>query len=1142
MNTGEGTDEKTHDTTGVHYNNCIVLILFPIIVFSSIASASSHYDQLSVTRLAIPELHHENVWAVTQDNSGFLWMATTSGLKRFDGNRIVTFTSQIRNTASLPNMNVRAVYAAADGNLWVTTQAGGLSLFDPFSKDFKHFKPNGEAIASAESTIFDFYSIAEDSRGRLWLTNFPDHTIYVFDPADGIFIPYTIGELSGLTFIQPQILAIIEDQIWVGTDGSGIAVIDSEGNLITYYRADSTPVSNLLSNRVQSIKQDSGGRIWVGTLGGGLQWFNKSTGTFVTVLNSDSSVAMDYIYSIEEDNSGMLWVGGNNGLLVLDSNSGALLAHYRHDTGNTASLTNNMVRAVFFDESGTVWVGNQSGGLHQMRRNKPFFNFTTSEDNQSVQFGQSIRSFHQYSGNSILLGAGNGDIYVFNMQARQVTQSFLANETSGYTLSAHEATAFVAGNSGSLWFGTWGNGLRYFQSGSGLVRTFRHERGNPDSIPDNRVQLLRKSTDGIFWVGTESGLATFDPENGNFRRVMHQPIGWPPLGFASVQSLAFSEDQDSVYWIGTWQGLFRYDHANSRAVRFNHDIIDENTLSSNHVTSLYDDGSGALWVGTFGGGLNRLDKSTGNVELFTVEHGLSNNSIFGLLPDDNGNLWISTSGGLSRFNLRQNTFMNFDLDDGLANQFFWWGAAYKANNGYMFFGHTSGFTMFHPDSISQAGRVPPVVITSVRVFDQEIAFDSQKTLVLTHRQNYLTFDFAVLDFFNPSRNQYAYKMDGINSDWVFSGSQNSVSFASLRGGEYNLRVRGANSDGVWNDDGVTLRISIKPPFWQTKWFYFLLVISGISMVLAFIHVRTRVIRARNENLELEVSRRTSDLELKQQELLRSYVDLREQTELLRQTNFELERQKEIVQLKSAELERKNLDLETLNQEKNNLIGIVAHDLRSPLSAVVSGLQLISMQPDMSKDQLIQTINTMDGFIRKQLDMISRILDVESLESGVLNLSLQTVDLRDVVQNEVDNAAVTASGKNISLKIDTIAVPVPVFVDVRYLGQAVENLVSNALKFSPIGGSVSIKVTTENDKARFVIQDQGPGITANDQKKLFGRFQKLSAKPTGGEKSIGLGLSIVKRFVEAMGGTVWCESKPGNGAAFIIELDLAEDMM
>jgi signal transduction histidine kinase/ligand-binding sensor domain-containing protein len=1120
----------------------ILLIPLCLLIFTDTATSSYHYKELSVTRLSNIDLLNENIWSITQDHSGFLWLATTGGLKRYDGHRVLTFTSQIRNQSSLPNMNIRAVHVASTGDVWVATQGGGISLFDPMSRSFEHFKPLGDESVLAESIIYDFYSITEDSQGRLWLTNFPEHTVYSFDTSQRTFTSYPLQNLSDRSFIQPQALSIINDQVWIGTDGSGIIVMNFQGELLGYHTADPQLNSGLLSNQVQTIFVDALNRIWVGTLGGGLHWFDENSGRFISLNTSHDGLSMDYIYAIRQDEQGNLWVATNSGLFVIDPENHTVLTHFQHDPGNISSLTNDLIRSVFFDDGGIIWVGNQSGGVHQLKRDKLFLNITLDNEDSSGPVVQNVRSFFQYSDNSMLIGAGNGDIYVFNLHTRQVTQSFLVGGDDNNSLSAHEATSFISGEAGSIWFGTWGNGLRYFQPGEGLLRTYRFSRGNPESIPDNRVQLLHRSTDGTIWVGTESGLVIYDEQKGTFNRVMHQPIGWPPLGFAATQTLAFSEDDNSVYWVGTWQGLFRYDHANGHAIRYNYDFNDTNTLSSNHVTSLYDDRKGSLWIGTFGGGLNRLDKSTGKFELFTVEQGLSNNAVFGILPDNSGNLWISSSGGLSRLNPGQKTFMNFNHDDGLANKFFWWGSAYKANNGYLFFGHTSGFTMFHPDSISQSRRIPPVVLTSVKVFDQEIPFDINTRLELNYQQNYLTFEFAVIDFFNPGRNQYAYKLDGVNPDWVFAGSQNAVSFANLRGGDYTLRVRGANSDGVWSETGVIFQIYIKPPFWQTIWFYLLVVGFGIGAVIMYIQLRTKVIQARNALLEQEVSRRTSDLELKQKELLGSYVELRDQTELLRQANYELEQQKEMVQSKSQELQNKNQDLETLNQEKNNLIGIVAHDLRSPLSAVVSGLQLISMQPDMPREQLEQTISTMDGFIRKQLDMITRILDVESLESGNLNINPGQIDVIDIVIDVVENAAVAASGKNIAVKMDLPEIPVLVNADHKYLAQALENLVSNALKFSPMGSVVWVRVAVEEGQAVIRVQDEGPGISVEDHKKLFGRFQKLSARPTGGEKSIGLGLSIVKRFVEAMGGRVWCESEPGNGATFIIEFDVVERAM
>ena len=371
------------------------------------------------------------------------------------------------------------------------------------------------------------------------------------------------------------------------------------------------------------------------------------------------------------------------------------------------------------------------------------------------------------------------------------------------------------------------------------------------------------------------------------------------------------------------------------------------------------------------------------------------------------------------------------------------------------------------------------------------------------------------------------------------GNNNIASYSFLKGGDYVFRVRATNSDGVWTTNEASIKIRIHPPFWQQTWFYIILILTSVLAVFGIIQLRTRQMNNRNILLEEQVSLRTKELEANQEELKSRNEELQQQTLWLSAQKEEIENQQTLILGKSQELEVKNKRLVELNQEKNSLVSIVAHDLRSPLAAIMSALELIKLQPDLTDAEIENLLSSIEDFVHKQLEMINRILDMEAVESGEYSFKKQKIDLNGFIKQVVDDMKPVSEKKNIKIR------PVPTFktnfieADPSYLGQIIENLINNAIKFSPENSNIYLLLEEGKGSVRIGVKDEGPGISQSDQKKLFNKFQKLSAKPTGGESSTGLGLSIVKRFAEAMNGRVWCESNLGEGATFWVEFKSVE---
>jgi ligand-binding sensor domain-containing protein/signal transduction histidine kinase len=1097
----------------------------------------AHDEDYLIIRLGHPQLEKKNIESIVQDHTGFMWFGTGNGLLRFDGRHVRTLNHTIGSTKSLPVSRVRSVHIDRNGDIWASTQGGGLSLYQPDTNDFLNFLPQQDTSAVQRVNNYDFWSIEQGEGDELLISSYGGDVFYRFNTKTRGFQSNPVSVSDGNSFIATlTTMRRKNGEIWVGTDNDGIVVFSADGREIERYQHNSSDAGSLPGNSIRRIIEGPDGRIWIGSYGGGLSWYDPQTERFGRPAGLYGASYNYYanVYDLLFDHNGHLWVGSDDGIVVIDVYSNQLLRTFKHNPLNERSLVNNRVRALFQDRNGIIWVGNEHGGLHTFIRRTTFtyVDLLTAQGNPFN--APTVRSFLQLNEQTLWVGTEGGGINVVDMSRNRVTANFVHDPRNPQSVSNNGITALVRDSDGFIWVGTWGGGLNRYDPATGNFTRYLYRQGDRSTLSDNRVQLLHIDTKGRFWVGTENGLNLMDTQTGRFQRMFHNAEDPESLFGKSIQSLAFSEDTDDVYWIGTWHGLFRIDLKSDSTRRFTSNMAEPNSMSSDHILSIFDDQAGGLWLGTFDGGLIRFDKETQASQVFLDTDGVPSNVVYSVMPDESGYLWLSTNNGLSRFDPTSRFFRNFSEEDGLRNTEFWWGAAYKNSKGELMYGSTFGYVVFDPQSFIENEYIPQLAISRVFVLDEERVVPSSGNLSLSYSENYITIEFAALDYMNPRRNQYAYMLEGLDKTWIYSGNRNVVSYSSLAGGTYTFRVIGTNSDGVWNDTGVSLLIYIKPPFWQSVWFYLILVVLITGGVVGFIQLRTKQITVLNRRLGSLVSERTRDLAAKQEEVLRRNLELQEQAKRLLDQKKEIEAQQELILANSRELQAANEQLTLINQEKNNLIGIVAHDLRSPLATVISAVQILRMNPQMPAAEVEALYESMEQYIKGQLTMISKILDIEAVESGKIMLHPERVGFKGVFDRIAENYHAETERKHITVKSDFPDEEVFVRADVNYLGQVLDNLYSNALKFSPIGSTLKIGSLVTATTVRGYIRDQGPGLTPEDQRKLFGKFQKLSARPTGGEKSTGLGLSIVKRFTEAMDGRVWCESAPGDGATFFVE--------
>ena len=742
-----------------------------------------------------------------------MWFGTQDGLNRFDGYGFTVFKHVPADSTTVDGNFIISIAEDSSRTLWIGTlnNTTTLNRFDQVTETFSHVP--SESVDLRFAQVGSVFSTFEDPSGGRWsgtvgggLTRLDRRsgksTVFKHDPSDPASLAdnrvYSVcGDPSG--------------NIWVGTR-EGLERFDATIGGFVHYKHDEKNPRSLSDNWVWPILSDRTGKLWLGTFGGGLNRFDPVTETFTHFQHNESdpgSLADNRLYSLYQDRSGLIWVGTINGVDYFNPEFNAF-THYYSDPKNPEGLIHNAVYSMYVDHQGTVWIGTE-GGLDRWDRSSGKFSHYRNDPSNPASLGENL------------------------------VQCILEDK------------------SGSLWLGTQSRGLDQFDRGSGKFTHYRHDPSNPGSLSDNRIYALLEDGRGEIWVGTYGGgLDRFDRATKSFKAFVHSDSVHGSLGGPGVFSLC--EDREGLLWVGTYKGgLDRFDRESGTFVHFMPNPSNAGTLSNENVLCLHEDQKGNLWLGTMGG-LNRLDRKTGTFQRYFEKDGLPNSYINGILEDNHGNLWISTVKGISRYDPQRQAFRNFDQSDGLQGDEFNTGAFAKdQRSGEMYFGGMNGFNLFDPDKVADNPFVPPVVFTAFVRYNTddeegkpilEKGIAARTGVTLSYKDNVASFEFSALNYLNTFKNRYAYKLEGYNDNWIQLGGERKATFTNLDAGEYSLRVKGSNNDGVWNDVGASLALVVKPPWWKTRWAY-----SGYTlMILSFLYgVRTFEINRREQKAAVRES-------------------------------------------------------------------------------------------------------------------------------------------------------------------------------------------------------------------------------------------------------------------------------------------------
>ncbi len=1078
----------------------LMAMTLKVLPLSSQTLSDLEFDQLSVE----DGLSNVVVNCIFQDKQGYIWIGTGVGLSRYDGKNFKIFNNNPDDPKSLSHDMVLSVFEDSKGTFWVGTSEG-LNSFNHQTEEFQQhqFQPENPE----DYSFYGVHSIFEDHKGTVWFGTYLG--LFVFDELTNEFLQIT----------KEPVLCIYEDSqstLWIGT-WDGLEQYDAETKEFIVFQHDPEDPGSLSNDVIHSMFEDRKGNLWIGTARG-LNQFDRITNKFQKYFHNPSdpeSLSDNSVSSIFEDSKGHLWIGtgtegqvAKNGGLNLfippennNPDSKGNFKKYFHDPNNPRSLSDNIIRAIYEDRQGILWIATYGSGVNRLsRQTKQFTHHFNAINNPDGLSNNTIWSLYEDRKGKLWIGTANG-LNKYDPSTNIYTHYFHdpGNPKTigkGSILSIHED------NEGEMWFGV-GIGLSRFDEKSNQFFHYRYNPENSNSILHGTVRSIYEDEEGVLWFGSKYGLSSFNKKTGKILRYQSDESNDKSISSNSVFSVA--KGRNGTLWIGTAWGLNHFDpkRKDQQFHRFFREDGNTNSLSSSRVSCILQDRSGMVWVGSWGGGLNKFDPSTEKFTRYEEEDGLPSDWIWGILEDDHGNLWISTSRGLSRFFPKSEKFRNYDTYDGLQSSEFNQGAYHKSsNNGKMYFGGVNGFNIFHPDSLQNNPYVPPIVFSSFKYYQKSDpegkgtdvkGINKLEELELSYNENSFTCAFSALNFQHSFKNQYAYKINGIHDNWINLGTKNEVTFANLSPGKYTLQVIGSNNNSIWNKEGASLKIVVHPPFYLTIWAKIFYLLLTLGIVYYF--------------WQIQVQKQQRKLEMEQQKL---------------------EQEKRI-----------NEELRKVDQLKDQFLANTSHELRSPLNGII-GLAT-SLKDGIAgtlSEVAIKNLNLIIYSGKRLANLVNDILDFSKLRNGELILQKKPTDLYTIVETVLTLSNPLLNGKPIEL-INEVSPHVPfINADENRLQQILHNLISNGIKFTD-EGFVKVGAKIQNDMLAITVSDSGKGIPNDQMETIFKAFEQGDGSLAREYEGTGLGLSVTKQIVELHGGIIQVQSGHGIGSHFTFTIPLSE---
>lgn len=1079
------------------------LLLFCVCFFTWLSTATAQED-INFTSLTTKDgLSSNNVNAILRDRYGFMWFATDDGLDRFDGANFKVYRNKPMEPASLQANEILSLHEDKDGNLWIGTSSGSLSLYDRKKDNFINFPANQLGKNAIRNNVIP--TICTDFRGKLWIGHYEG--ISIMDKKTQRISDFTTGNRSRFTKNCNVLFEDSKHRMWIGSS-EGLFVYLPATNALTQFVYSATDPTSLSNNHVLSITEDKEGTIWIGTQDGLniLADNGKEFTRFRKAEGNQQTLTGNVIYSLVADDSNKLWIGTSKGLNILDLKTKRITG-YRYDPRNSNSLSGNSIRCVYLAKEGICWIGTFLSGISKYDKNLTLFNLVQSTpfDKQGLN-APIVTSFAETTDGNVFIGTDDGGLSLFDPKTKLFQQINIKSRRPGSNRLA--IMTLTMSSNDQLLIGTYGDGYFVYDPSSGKYEQYL--RGpKPTDINSNQIYCFKEDKTGNVWVGTNgNGIVVLTKDNKVLFKLTPNPIlpndiKLPINGY--IRDILEAKNGDM--WIATHGGGIAVYNRSSQ--KFTIYTTVNSKLPNDKVLTLLEDRNGNIWAGTFGGGLGLFNRKTSEFISYSEKEGLNNNNVYKILEDNNGLLWISTNKGLSSFETDTKKINDYNYHNGIQHNTFIRGSGLRLRNGDLYFGGHEGFNYFNPASLKRNEIVPPVIITELKISNTSVVPSEdgpiQENIItaaainLKYGQNF-ALSFVGLNYTAPEQNQYQYKLEGFDKNWINIGNASTVSYTNISPGNYVFRVRASNNNGIWNTQGTSIKINVHPPFWRTIYAYLL---YALIIVAALTYLRHRGI----------------------EKIRRKYI--------LEQERFH------------AEQERKEAErIHELDQLKLKFLTNLSHEFRTPISLILGPVDSLIKEEKNNAFKIQLNMIKRNG--KRLLNLVNQLLDFRKMEEQELKLQVKEGDLIFFAKDVFDSFQDLSERKKINFSFTCDIEKFNTLFDHDKVERILFNLLSNAFKFTFEGGSINFEIEKKSsntpDQSEWIamkIQDSGIGIPPDKQEVIFERFFQNTTAESILNQGSGIGLAITREFVKMHGGKIEVESEVGKGSTFTIHLPFTE---
>lgn len=1130
-------------------------LLLLLLMSCYLNSAANNYQNRPVT--IEDGLSQNFVDYIYKDSRGFMWFATWSGLDRYDGNNFVHYT----NHGEINVLNSNIVRTICEDNykrLWIGTEQGINRL------NLKTEKLTTLRINNSDSTLLKSSTniIYNDHSGNIWIGTLLGIQRISFSK-DG-----TISNSESLKNDNTSLntTAIFEDKthrLWLGMGSGEIRVLNNSNADGFHFENIPFDASPLRNKRITSFAEDSIGNLWIAT-DGGLFTYQPNKNTLLSYYQGIEPINIphNHVNAIAIDSKQQLWIGTLGGIGCYNIKNGDFTTI--KSNGLINGLNNNFINSLCVDESDIVWIGTEKGGINKLyKTNKQFKNYSNNPFDISTISPNPVNAICRSKNGDLWTGTIEGGLN--RMKANESSFSHYNFERENASSLSHNSVSVIyEDRDDHLWIGTWGGSLNQYQP-----KTNNFKRYESPTLSNLISCIAEDKKSPYLWIGTATGL-----------NLVNRVTGKDLLIFPATHQNYIHEvgtiicDSLNRMWVGTNYGLYCIisDSSNFETNEITYRYWSSLNKKSNTTapirllsTTITHDGS--IWFGTHGQGVYKLDSNdyyNYNFELLSHQNELNNNIVYSIREDNNGQLWFGTNRGLTRYSISDSTSKSYTKSDGLIDNQFYWNASFKDQNGILYFGTTEGLIYFNPKEIKDNINKPIVRLSKFKLLNQEVlpgdkygnqtplteSITTAKQINIREVDNSFSFEFTALHYQAPEKLKYAYKLENFDNQWTeVASDRRFANYTNIKQGTYNFLVKCTNNDGIWSDSITRISIKVIPPFYKTFLFMLLITILLIVVTVTIIYGRIRAIRRENLVLEEKVSERTKQIEEQKhilenqaKDLEKSLDDLLTNKKMISDKNEILTHQNEEILRQKTELLELNQKVQEINQEKIRFFINISHEFRTPITLILGPIeQLLKSTKD---NATLKKLELMNRNARRLLSLINQLMDFRKVETGNMQLHASLGDISEITKEITTSFSPLADNKHIKLLFQSHPEKIIAMIDNNKYQMAITNILSNAIKFTPNKGTVSVQITQfekegKGNWIKMLISDTGAGIPENDLKTIFERFYQSHSKdmPDTNSSGTGIGLYLAKKLIELHEGEIEAINQPKGGACFIIYMPL-----